>query len=290
MTWEEAVKYARSLSEYKELIEKAYLEEDLTLNVERFEKSEEFEETLKLFRQYAPNAKKILDIGAGNGIASIAFARQGFQVYATEPDVSQTVGSNAIRELKEFYKLSNIDIFESTCEEMEFDDEYFDIVYARQCMHHAHNLEMFVKQASRVLKKGGMFITVRDHVIFSEEDKQWFLDNHPLQKFYGGENAFTPAEYKSAMQNAGLKIISELKHFDTIINYFPMSRNQVENYYENQLYEREKVLTKKIGKIGKLPIVKKLYHLYLNKKTGTIQALDETNVPGRMYSYICIKS
>lgn len=288
MTWEEAVKYARSLSEYKELIEKAYLEEDLALNVERFEKSEEFEETLKIFQTYAPNAQKILDIGAGNGIAAISFARLGYQVCAIEPDPSETVGANAIRKLKKHYALLNIDIFEETAEEMKFKDETFDIVYARQCMHHAHDLHKFLKQASRVLKKGGLLLTVRDHVIFSEEDKRWFLENHPLQKFYGGENAFTSEEYKNAMQRADLQIVREVKHFESVINYFPLTRKQVENYHKNQVREREKYLIRKIGKMGNFSIIKKLYHLYLNKKVGRIE-LDERKIPGRMYSYICIK-
>lgn len=290
MTWEETIKHIRTLQEYQELVEKAYLEADLILNVERFVKSEEFEETLKIFQTYAPNAQKILDIGAGNGIASIAFARLGYHVFALEPDESETVGVNAIRKLKEHYALPNVEIFETTAEEMNFENETFDIVYARQCMHHAYNLYEFLKQASRVLKKGGLLLTVRDHVIFSEKDKQWFLDNHPLQKFYGGENAFTPEEYRKAMQNAGLQIIRELKHFESVINYFPLTRSQVENYHKNQIQAREKHLVKKLGKLGTFKVIKKLYRCYLDKKIGSIQLLDEAKVPGRMYSYICIKT
>jgi SAM-dependent methyltransferase len=289
MTWEETIQYIRTKPEYKYLVEKAYFEEDLPLNVERFKDSEEFAETLKLIKQYAPDASQILDIGAGNGISSIALALQGYQVTAIEPDKSETIGAGAIRKMKEHYKLSNLEIFEAYAEEIQLPDANFDVVYARQCMHHAYNLEKFLAEISRVLKKGGLLLTIRDHVVFDQKDKEWFLEMHPLQKFYGGENAFLPEEYKNAMQKAGLEILREIKHFESVINYFPATRDEIENYQNNRVKMRENNLVKKIGFLGKTLLVKRLYHLYLDKKIGKIQPLDEKSIPGRMYSYICRK-
>jgi ubiquinone/menaquinone biosynthesis C-methylase UbiE len=289
MTWEETIQYIRTKPEYKYLVEKAYFEENLPLNVERFIKSEEFLETLAILKKYQPVATSILDIGAGNGISSIALALSGYEVSVVEPDKSETIGAGAIRKLKEHYQLSNVEIFEAFAEEIQFPDEHFDIVYARQCMHHAYHLEKFVAEASRVLKKGGLFITVRDHVVFDEADKQWFLESHPLHKYYGGENAFSPTEYKSAMQKAGLEVVQEIKHFDSVINYFPSTKDEIENYQSIQIKLREAHLVRKIGFLGKISFLKKLYHLYLDKKVGKILPLDEKNVAGRMYSYLCIK-
>ncbi len=289
MTWEETIQYIRTKPEYKYLVEKAYLEENLPLNVERFIKSEEFLETLAILKKYQPMATSILDIGAGNGISSIALALSGYQISVVEPDKSETIGAGAIRKLKEHYQLSNIEIFEAFAEEIQFPDEHFDIVYARQCMHHAYHLEKFVAEAGRVLKKGGLFITVRDHVVFDSKDKEWFLEMHPLQKFYGGENAFSAEEYKSAMKKAGLEVVQEFKHFDSVINYFPSTKDEIENYQKNQTKLREAHLIHKIGFLGKISFLKKLYHLYLDKKVGKILPLDEKNIAGRMYSYLCIK-
>lgn len=289
MTWEETIQYIRTLPEYKFLVEKAYFEENLPLNVERFIKSEEFAETLNILKSHHPVVESILDLGAGNGISSIAFALQGYQVTAVEPDKSETIGAGAISKLKEHYKLNNLEIFEVFAEEIPFSDESFDIVYARQCMHHARNLEKFVAEASRVLKKGGLFITVRDHVVFDPKDKEWFLEIHPLQKFYGGENAFSPEEYKIAMKKAGLEVLQEIKHFDSVINYFPSTKDEIENYQENQISLREANLIRKISFFGRISFIKKLYHLYLDKKVGKILPLDEKNIVGRMYSYICRK-
>ncbi len=289
MTWEQTIQYIRTKPEYKILVEKAYFEEDLPLNVERFRNDAEFLETLKLLKEYAPDAKKILDIGAGNGISSVALALFGYEVTVVEPDKSETIGAGAIRKLKEYYKLENLEVFEAFAEEIKFPDTHFDIVYVRQCMHHAYNLEKFVEEASRVLKKNGLFITIRDHVVFGEEDKKWFLETHPLQKYYGGENAFSPQEYKNAMVKAGLSVEKEIKHYDSIINYFPKETKDVENHITISYQNRKNSLQQKIGKLANFGLFQWLYNIYLDKKIGKIKPLDEMQAAGRMYSYICIK-
>ena len=287
MTWEETIKFIRTQPEYQFLVEKAYFEEDLVLNVERFIKSEEFIETLQFVKQYAPNAKSILDIGSGNGISSIAFALHGFEVKTIEPDPSETIGAGAIRKLISHYKLDNITVFEAFAEDIAFDKESFDVVYARQCMHHAYNLSKFILEGSRVLKKNGLFMTIRDHVVFDEKDKKWFLENHPLQKYYGGENAFTPQEYKQEMKNAGLKIEKEIKYFDNIINYFPITKEEVIGMYENKKNSALKQLHKKISFLANFKLIQNLYFKKINLNPEKVY--DERTIPGRMYSYIALK-
>lgn len=286
MTWEETIKYIRTQPEYQYLVEKAYFEEDLPLNVERFKASEEFIETLQLIKKYQPQGKKLLDIGCGNGISSIAFALNNYQVTAVEPDPSQTIGAGAIRQLVKHYNLSNVQVHEAFAEEIQFPPASFDIVYIRQAMHHAHDLDKFIGECGRVLKKGGLLITVRDHVVFNEKDKAWFLETHPLQKFYGGENAFSPQEYKNAMQKAGLGIVSELKFYDSVINFFPATTRQIK---EQVFVERKAIFKRKTGILSYLPWGFSLFNLYLDKKVGNSGTLDDSLVPGRMYSYLAIK-
>lgn len=287
MTWEETIKFIRTKPEFNNLVEKAYFEEDLPLNVERFKESEEFKETLKLLKIYQPNAKNVLDIGSGNGISAIALALEGYNVTTIEPDSSDTIGAGAIRKLKTHYNLTNLEVFEAYAEELQLLSESFDIVYTRQCMHHANDLNKFVAEASRVLKKGGLFISIRDHIIFNESDKEWFLKCHPLQKFYGGENAFTPTEYKNAMKGAGLTMQKELKYFDSVINYFPSTQFEVENMFELKKEQAVTHLHKKIGLLSKMAFIKMLYFKKINLNKESV--FDEYKIPGRMYSYITLK-
>lgn len=287
MTWEETIRFIRTQPEFKYLVDKAYFEQDLTLNVERFRNSAEFIETLQLLKEYQPQAKTILDIGSGNGISALALALEGYNVVTIEPDSSDTVGAGAIRKLKAHYNLSNLEIIEAFAEELQLPDENFDIVYARQCMHHAYDLDKFVAEASRVTQKNGLFVTIRDHVIFNKKDKEWFLENHPLQKFYGGENAFTPTEYKTAMQNAGLKIEKEIKYFDNVINYFPFSKEEVLTMFQLAKDKSILHLKSKIGILSKITFLQELYFKKINLNKESVY--DENKIPGRMYSYLCIK-
>lgn len=287
MTWEETIEFIRTKPEFAVLVDKAYFDADLPVNVEKFKGSEEFIETLKLIKQYAPNAKNLLDIGSGNGITAISFALNGYHVDTVEPDPSATIGAGAIRKLKEHFKLDDITIYEAFAEEIKFPDHSFDIVFARQCMHHAYNLDKFVAEASRVLKPGGLFMTVRDHVIYDEVDKKWFLEIHPLQKYYGGENAFTDAEYSNAMNKAGLDIKLVLKHYDSVINYFPFTKDDKELKEKEFELLVESIATKKIGLLYRLPFVKIAIDKIIKSKLN--KPLNEAYIPGRMYTYLALK-
>jgi ubiquinone/menaquinone biosynthesis C-methylase UbiE len=288
MNWHETIQVIRGQSEFDDLVRDAYFDPVLENNIERFGKGAEFLQTLQLIKKYAPNVKELLDIGAGNGISSINFALHGYNVTVVEPDSSDTVGANAIRKLVKSYQLDNVIIHEKFAEEINFPDESFDIVYVRQAMHHAYNLNSFIKEAARVLKKGGVLMTIRDHVIFNEMDKKAFLEIHPLHKFYGGENAFLPEEYKNAFTNAGLTIVKEIKYFESIINYFPQTDESVQALKEELYQNLKKSLRQKIGIFSKLPFVFALYKM----KNGFNKNPDEyfeKMLPGRMYSYILRK-
>jgi ubiquinone/menaquinone biosynthesis C-methylase UbiE len=285
MNWHETIDFIRGRSEYAELVEKAYFEKDLKLNIERFGVSEEFKETLRFINHYNPAAKKVLDLGAGNGIASINFASKGYDVFAVEPDVSDTVGSEAIRKMAAEYGLSNIKIYNSFAEELPFEGDFFDVVYVRQAVHHAYDLGKFISECARVLKKGGVLFTVRDHVIYDQQDKQRFLDSHPLHRFYGGENAFTLEEYEGAFRNAGLQEVFKLRQYDSVINYFPLTQQEFLDYPSKVNREFIEKMRVKFGILSRLPGLVWLFRL----KNGLFRDSDyfkEQFVPGRLYSFM----
>jgi ubiquinone/menaquinone biosynthesis C-methylase UbiE len=289
MTWEETIRYIRTVPEHKQLVEFAYFDERLEVNVERFRSGEEFIETKRLINMFIPgnSAVRLLDIGSGNGISAVAFALEGMQVEAVEPDPSDTIGAGAIRKLKEHYKLVEMKVHQSFAEELKFPDNSFDVVYARQCMHHAHDLTQFVGECGRVLKKGGLLLTVRDHVVFDEADKKWFLESHPLQKYYGGENAFNVAEYKAAFINAGVQVKKVLAHFESVINHFPLSSTDKWKAEKEREQLVDSIVRKKLGALANLSFVKRAAKYYVSKKLG--QVFDERKVPGRMYTFLSIK-
>jgi SAM-dependent methyltransferase len=287
MNWDETIKYIQNTPSYERLIRDSYLEENLVENVKRFEDSPEFLETIDIIQKKCPEGLSLLDIGSGNGISAIAFARKGYQVTALEPDSSDVAGIGAINQIIDELAIENVVVHQSTLEQNKIKSNSFDIVYARQAMHHANDLNAFVLQASRLLKPRGVMFTSRDHVIFNNRDKERFLSNHPLQKYYGGENAFTPLEYREAFEGSGLEIIEELKFFDSIINYYPLTEAEINERETKVLEARRKTLEKQIGLLSRLPFAYNIYNQYLNFKVGSWKG--EQSYPGRMYSYICLK-
>jgi ubiquinone/menaquinone biosynthesis C-methylase UbiE len=288
MTWHETIEYIRKNPEYADLVCQAYFDEDIVLNVERFGQSDEFNETLRLIRQFDPSAKTILEIGAGNGIAAVNFALLKFLVTAVEPDASDTVGAGAINKLIRYYQLNNINVIQGFAEEIGFPDGSFDVVYIRQAMHHAYDLKKFIGESARVVKTGGIVFTVRDHVIFDKADKEWFLEMHPLHKYYGGENAFTADEYKAAMMEAGLEIVREFKYYDNVINYFPVREEELERLILTKKKHLKAQLRTKISLLAEIPPVFSLYKMK-NGYNSRLKFLNEREIPGRLYSYIARK-
>lgn len=271
MNWHETIEYIRSEPKYTNLVKETYITKNLIENVEAFLESDEFIATLAFLKDNAIlPGNKILDIGAGNGISSLSFALRGYSVTALEPDISDSVGSGAIEWLKENYKLTNLTIITSFGEEMPFDDNTFDLVYARQVMHHAYDLPQFAKSMHRVVKRGKFLLTVRDHVISNNKEKEKFLQHHPLHIYYGGENAFKLTEYTDALQDAGFIIKETLGPVDSIINLAPWSKERL-----------KKILKDKYGSILTLSPILNL-GWYFNK-------LRLQKLPGRLYSILAQK-
>jgi ubiquinone/menaquinone biosynthesis C-methylase UbiE len=271
MNWHDTIEYIRNEPKYESLVKETYIDKDLTENVQAFLKSDEFTETLTFLKdnKILPGSK-VLDVGAGNGISSLSFALSGYSVTALEPDMSDTVGAGAIEWLKSYYGLTNLDIITSFGEEMPFEDNTFDLVYARQVMHHAYDLPQFAKSMFRVVNQGKFLLTVRDHVISNEQEKEKFLQFHPLHKYYGGENAFKLDEYTGALQNAGFIVKQTLGPVDSIINLSPWSKDRLKNILKN--------------KFGSLLTISPILDLgwYLNK-------LRLKKLPGRLYSILSQK-
>jgi SAM-dependent methyltransferase len=224
ISWEEAVHRLRTDPEQQELVRHCYYDDPVETAAARYADSEEWREILRLLAGKIPAT--VLDIGAGRGISSYAFARNGCTVTALEPDPSPLVGAQAIRELFSRTGLP-VTIVEESGENLPFPADSFDIVYGRAVCHHARDLMGFCAEAHRVLRPGGIFLMTREHVISRKEDLRVFLDSHPLHSLYGGENAYLLAEYTAAICSSGLRDMKVFGPFESAINYAPMTTREL---------------------------------------------------------------
>lgn len=221
MTWEQAVLWLKSQPNRQDLVRACYYDDPLEEAAKRFHAGLEWK-SARVLLPFPMAGMKALDLGAGRGIASYALAMDGWNVTALEPDPSPVVGAAAIRQLAA-QTGATISVVEEWGETLPFPRASFDIVHARQVLHHAKDLERLCSEVFRVLKPKGVLLATREHVLSREEDLDSFLASHPLHFLYGGENAYTLNRYRSALKTAGFHIRRELSPFESDINLFPQT-------------------------------------------------------------------
>jgi SAM-dependent methyltransferase len=275
LTWEEAVQWLRDQPDKQELARYCYYDDPLDVAAERFSNSEEWLAIRQLLRKHLRG--NVLDLGAGRGISSYAFAKAGCSVTALEPDPSPLVGAKAIQSLVDSTQLP-IQIIQEYGETLPFNDNSFDIVYGRAVLHHARDLAQLCKEAARVLKPGGVFIATREHVISKKEDLPAFLDSHPLHHLYGGENAYLLQEYTAAIKAAGLGLKKVIGPFESAINYAPMSQQE---FQLRTTYGLARSFGGKLAScLASTKAIQQLYGWHLSHKSQN---------PGRLYSLLALK-
>ena len=276
MPLDEAVRWLRADPASAELVADAYLGRDVVDSADRFLHSAEFAEVVRLLGPRLTGAV-VADIGAGVGIASYALARSGAaRVLAVEPDASDEVGRGAIERLIAATAV-RIEIVDGWGEALPIADATVDVVYSRQVLHHAAELDRFLAEVARILRPGGVLLACREHVVDDDAQKRAFLAAHPVNRLAGGENAFALPEYLAAIAASGLVLDRSIGPWDSVINAFPQVRSGAElaDYPARRLEQR-------FGRLGRgvarVPGVTALVWSRVRRPT-----------PGRMYTFLCHK-
>ena len=111
-----------------------------------------------LCRYVDPKGKRILEIGSGYGITLISWVKNfGLDVTGVEPEGEGF--AETVKVSRELCVLNGVDpgrIIVSEGESLPFPDAAFDIVYSSNTIEHCHDPVMFLTEAIRVLKPGGL--------------------------------------------------------------------------------------------------------------------------------------
>jgi SAM-dependent methyltransferase len=272
LTWEGAVAWLRQQPDQRQLVLDAFYDDPLVVAAKRYVASSEWREIATFL---AGRSGIALDVDAGRGIASYALARQGFAVTALEPDPSPIVGAAAIRALAREEQLP-IEVVEEFSERLPFADGAFDVVFARAVLHHTSDLEAACREIFRVLRPGGVFFGLREHVITKEADLDRFLAQHPLHHLYGGEHAYRLDRYVGALKGAGFGSLQVLSPLKSPINLFPHTLDTL----------REAILERVSQKIPGRPLWRPLLRRDRIFRSLLAAAERFDHRPGRLYSFV----
>jgi 2-polyprenyl-3-methyl-5-hydroxy-6-metoxy-1,4-benzoquinol methylase len=214
----DAIAQLLSDSAGRDALHDSYLINSVEVEAEAFAVSAEFAETLRLI--VGPLAVlTIADVGTGSGITSYAFARSGAKfVHAIEPDRDERLRQGAMRRLG---YTDRIGIISTPGERLALSDAAVDVVYCRQVLHHASDLNLFLRECARILKPGGTLCACREHVVSDARELEMFLDAHPVHQLAGGENAYSVGRYLEALREAGLIVRRVVQTYDRVICAYP---------------------------------------------------------------------
>lgn len=98
--------------------------------------------------------KKIIDIGCGGGIYTKQLAQMG---------ANEVIGFDFSKEILQAARencgdLQNVSFIQGDAHNIDIPNETFDIVISRAVVHHLQNVPLFLQNAYRILKQGGVLI------------------------------------------------------------------------------------------------------------------------------------
>ncbi|MCD6599390.1 MAG: class I SAM-dependent methyltransferase [Dehalococcoidia bacterium] len=158
---------------------------------------------VELIKKYKDGAY-LLDIGCGEGFFLFNASKAGFNVKGVE--LSQDAVLYAKREFA-------LDVEASTFTERQFPENYFDVVTLWQVLEHVPQPLVFLKEAYRVLKPGGVLVAstpdfngVPSRIL---RKKWWNIRRLHI-------NQFTPKTSVNIFENAGFRDIDSTSYVESI--------------------------------------------------------------------------
>ena len=110
---------------------------------------------------------KALDVAAGTGILARSLASSGFAKEVVALDATREMMEEG-RKAVEKDDITNVTFIEGDALNLPFEDDLFDVVGCRLCLHHFPDPGACVKEMTRVCKDGGTVIVID---IISDENK-----------------------------------------------------------------------------------------------------------------------
>jgi len=164
--------------------------------------------------------KKVLVVGCGFGEDPLNLAKAGAEVHAFDlsPDSIRMAEELAEREGQ------TIHYREMTAESLDYETDFFDMVVARDILHHVEVVET-LNEIKRVTKKNGLFLAneVYSHTVTNKIRYSNFIDKWLYPKMvnfiYGGKKPYI-TEDEEKLSEIEVKMIKEILEKVEVQSYF----------------------------------------------------------------------
>jgi ubiquinone/menaquinone biosynthesis C-methylase UbiE len=176
--------------------------------------------------------KRILVVGCGSGDDAILFARLGAAVSAFDlsPDML------AIAKARALLSEVAVDFDEMASETLAFEDSTFDLIFARDILHHV-DIPQTMQEIVRVAKQGALFIadeiyshSITNRIRYSAFVEKWL---YPRLRdiVYGGQKPYITADERKMTEHdidlvrSHLALVSRTRYFNFLVTRIISDKN-----------------------------------------------------------------
>ena len=145
---------------------------------------------------------RVLDVATGGGHTALAFAPHVREVVAT--DLTTRMLEAAERHIRAS-GATNVRFQEADAMALPFEDASFDLVTCRVAPHHFPDCALFVREAARVVRPGGV-VAVIDNVVPEDEAAAKFINAFEKLRDPSHNWAYTEREWVAFFRDAGLRV------------------------------------------------------------------------------------
>ena len=152
-----------------------------------------------------PSDAQVLDVGCGSGWATRLMAEKISNGRVVGIDIADEMIKLASETSRSF---SNVDFYVASAEKLPFGDEEFSHAFSMESLYYYADIAGALREIKRVLKPGGLFVTVVDLYQENLPSHQWvFQLKVPVQ-------LLSTADYRSLFERAGFVNVRNGRLYD----------------------------------------------------------------------------
>lgn len=171
---------------------------------------------------------RILDIGSGIGGPARYLARQ-YSCFVDCANISIRQNEANSAACRQEGLSDKVSVFDASFEDLPFDDNYYDVVWAQDCIVHSSRRERVISEVARVLKPGGHFLFTDLMMVEGapHEVMQPVLARIHLESM--GSYAF----YRDIAEQYGLKLVAQEDMTNHMITHYRRVKEELLAHYDN---------------------------------------------------------